>query len=478
MIDKSLHQPIYNEQKLPPTVAGNGLLNAIKFANDPYLFLTRCRDKLGDNFTLRLPGGAPLVWSSDPAVIKASLKLKAEDFDASKAGVPFDIGEESLTFMNGVRHQAERKMIFPTIHNQGLRAFGAIMQSSCREVIDHWKVGQTVNISSAMEEMTLNVILRCVFGAQDLKTLGKFRDLIKGWTHLALSPAVAVVGMLCSPTKVRSFLDKRTLKSYHQKLFDHPLRTLVPWLRLCDARARFMHALMEEVERARAANDLDRCDLLNVFALMKTEDGNWLTDEHILSELVSILVAGHETTARTSSWALYYILRDKEVVKKIRTEIKKVFGDGSIEPDRINQLEYLAACIDESQRLAPIAVGVPRHLTKPANLAGLELPADVMFLPALYLVQNRMDIWGKDVAVFRPERMLEEKIKLQHFLPFGGGRRRCIGAAFAQNQMRLQLAEIISSIELRTDPNFIARPQQSGQAVDIKGEFKADVIRV
>ncbi|MGI9295414.1 MAG: cytochrome P450, partial [Pseudomonadales bacterium] len=173
-----------------------------------------------------------------------------------------------------------------------------------------------------------------------------------------------------------------------------------------------------------------------------------------------------------------HILKREDIVVKIRAEIEQVFGAGEIDPIRVEELVYLQACIDESQRKKPISVGFNRTLIKNVQLGPLSVPSGVALLPSIYLVQNDPAIWGEDVAVYKPERFLEQKIPLEHFLPFGGGRRRCLGAAFASRQMLIQLAEIIRRCNFDGQQHYQPQFIQSGQAVDLKEPFTVTVERI
>lgn len=472
-----LNPIMYRGHELPPGV--KGMRQAVKLGMDPYGFLKDARDKFGDRFTCVFPGIAPMVIISDPAEVQDAMKMKPEDIDATMSGVPMDIGAKGIVFLNNEEHQKDRKMVFPTIHGKNLKAFGPLMQNACRKVASEWKVGDELDISRTTEAMTLDVILRGVFGAQNEETVARFRDLVLDWSTLVGSPKVAIAASMFSGPRVRAFLDKRSLDSYDKKKYISPglMRKAVPWMKMADARARLLAELKIEIDAAREANDLNRFDMLNIFCLTKTEDGDWLPDDSLLSELVTILFGGHETTARTSAWAYYYILRRPDVVAKIREEIANVFEGGPIDPDQIEKLKYLKAAIDESQRLAPIAVGFPRFLKRDVKLGERTYQAGVNLLISIYLIQNDRRVWGDDVEQFKPERMLEPT-KFYHFLPFGGGVRRCIGAMFAQRQLLIQIAEVISRFDIRTDPDFVGHAQQSGQAADIKGPFigKVDAI--
>jgi cytochrome P450 len=461
--------------QLPPGRKGSKMREAMNLVSNPYAYLKGCRAEFGDTFTLSLPGTEPMIWSADPDIIKASFKLKGDEIDATRIQVPFDVGEDSITFINDKPHQQARRLVFPAVHNAGLNSFNDMMLDALQERMQQWKAGNDINLMAEMEYITLGVIIRCVFGAQDNATIDELRNLVMQWSKCAISPMIALSGNLIGPYRQRMFLNRTSLDSYYNKKFNRPWRQLVPWLRVCDARARLLDRLMQGVLQAREAQDEQRGDLLNMYALTKTDDGEYLSEEYVLSELLSMLVAGHETTTITVSWFFANALNDHRVIDKIREEIRCVFPEGNIDPARIDELQYLADAIDESQRLSPIAIGIPRCIAKPVQIGELQLPANVTFLPCLYLVHHDPRIWGNDVEEFRPERMQERKINLHEFLPFGGGRRRCIGAAFAQRQMRIQLAEILAHCEFVLPEDFETTPVQAGQAVTIKEGISASL---
>jgi cytochrome P450 len=252
----------------------------------------------------------------------------------------------------------------------------------------------------------------------------------------------------------------------------------IPIVRAAAAKAQVMRLLRDDVERLRRDGVGERTDVLALLSDSRYEDGEPMAVDHIVDELVTLLVGGHETTSNTLAWALTHILPRPDVVTSITGELAKVFGTGPVDPHRAGELRYVEACIKEAMRRSPIAPAAVRPLARPFLLGDHLLPAKTILWPCVYLAHHRSDLWPEPHR-YRPERFLEnDSPATNHFFPFGGGRRACLGMAFAGVEMRIVLAEIFSRATLRLVPNKLVRPGFRGITIAPTNGLELEVVRV
>jgi cytochrome P450 len=286
-----------------------------------------------------------------------------------------------------------------------------------------------------MQTITLEVILRAVFGVDDGPQLGRLRQHI-----------VDMLALFDSLTGALFFIPALRLE----------LGGRSPWGRFVHARREFAAIIRGEVARRRAEGTAGRTDVLSMLLEARDEQGAPMSEESLADEMFTLLGAGHETTASALAWVLYHVLRRPDVVERLRAELQRVAGDGRIDPAQLSRLEYLDAVIKESARLTPVATNVNRLLAAPMRIGGLDLPAGVSVSAAIYLIHHRADIW-RDPERFDPDRFIGARPSPYTFFPFGGGVRRCLGAAFATYEMKVVLAQILARTDLRIAPGYRVR---------------------
>lgn len=441
---------------LPPGPTESPLVQAVEFGRDPYGYFERCTKRYGDLFTFRLPLDPPRVVTSDPALVRTIFALGADDFEHARSALPVNIGEQSLIFLDGDRHAKERRLMTPHLHGERLRGYAADMRAAAAEVIAGWRPGEELDMRRDLKVITLNVILRCVFGLHDEAAARAIRKPLLYWLEGVFTSAVFTAGMLLTPTRVRHLLDRSVARGLAGKLG----KPIFPWERWAEAKVSVLQTLRADVERCRREGTNGRTDLLALFTEARYEDGALMEVDAIVDELVMMLVGGHETTAGTLAWALYHIVQRPDVVARIREEIQTTFGDGPFDPSRAGELAYLDACLKESMRRTPITPASPRNIKKPLKLRGYTLPPGTIVWAAVALTHHREDLWP-DPFAFKPERFLGLNAPQNHFFPFGGGRRACLGMAFAMTEMRIVLAEILRRVDLRLLPGA-AKPEFRG----------------
>jgi cytochrome P450 len=307
----------------------------------------------------------------------------------------------------------ERKLMLPPFHGKRMKAYGDVMTQVAVEEIDRWHSDRPLRMRPRMQAMTLEIILRAVFGVDEGERLNRLRDQLRRTLNLLSHPRRAMFMVLLGPERLRRF---------------------PPFRRQME---RVDVLLYEEISARRGAADLaERDDILSLLLQARHEDGRPMGDRELRDELMTLLVAGHETTATALSWAIELLARHPEQLDRLTSDVEG--GDGS----------YLDVVIKETLRLRPVIALVLRKLVEPMEIGGWLLPAGVSIAPSIYLVHRRPDIYPEPER-FRPERFIEQPAGTYTWIPFGGGVRRCLGGAFAEFEMSVVLRELVSRRKLQ-----------------------------
>lgn len=456
---------------LPPGPTGSPFAVGARFAAAPFRFLEGCARDHGDTFTLRLPGDPPRVVCSHPEDVKRIFALPADAFTAADVPIPLNLGDRSLLFLDGDAHVADRKLMVPPLHGEHLAGYVATMRELTAEAVQAWPRGRPFPLHTEMQRITLRVILRCVFGLARGPRIERLERVTTEWLDGTLHPAVFFLGVFAGLSRVRRFLEasaRRSRAAYPPR--PRPWRVL-PWQRLGDRKAEVVSILEQEIEACRAAGE-GRTDVLAMLLRARYDDGSPMSDAALVDQLLTLLVGGHETTANSLSWVFRHLLRSPDALARCRAELAEVCPSGELDAASVKRLRYLDACVQEAMRLSPIAPAVTRNLVKPLELRTCVAPAGSIVWAAVYLTHARPDVWPEPLA-YRPERFLDARPAASEFLPFGGGRRRCIGMAFASLEMVVLLAEILRRADLRLAPD--AKPEPILRGITIS---PADGLRV
>ncbi len=455
-------------------------MQALRFARDPFGFLSSCAAQYGDLFTLRLPGQPPTIVTSAPELVRQCFALRPT---SPKRPLPLsaNVGEQSLIFLDGAPHQRDRQLMLPHLHGERLRAHARTMQSLTAAAVSTWRSGQVIPVHAAMQALALDIILRCVFAVSDPARSDALRRPLLAWLDGTFTPPVFVAGILFTAARTRSFLDGAAERSLRHSLGRRPNRRalpwrLLPWRRWADAKAAVLTLLRADIAHCRADGAEGRDDVLAMLATARYPDGSMMGEDQLIDELVTLLVGGHETTANTVSFALYRVLQRPDVVAEIRAELTRVFGHQPIDPQRTGELRYLDACIKESMRLTPILPAISRPVPAPLELRGYTIPAGYDLWLAPSLTHMRPDLWERPEE-FRPERFLVTPPPTANYFPFGGGHRTCIGVAFATVEMRIILAEILRRVDVHLSPRTSVRVGVRGSTVAPLGPLELVVER-
>jgi cytochrome P450 len=401
---------------LPPELNGSSLSQTLRWAFRPLPFMEDCRQKYGDSFSVRFLGfERPMVLISDPAAIKALYRERLHGLPPGRNIILEPIlGSGSLLIQEGAEHLSRRKLMLPPFHGERMRSYEAVVEEIVSAEIDSWPLAQEFPIHSRMQAVTLEVILRVVFGVSEGPRLERLRGMLANVLQETASPRVQIVGLA-----TRRFGGRG------------------PWAKFEGALREVDELLYAEIAEHRLKPDLEqRDDILSMLMLSEFEDGGSMDDKELRDQLMTLLLAGHETTATALAWTFDLLLRHREPLQRLRDSLEAGEDD------------YLRATISESLRLRPVIPLAGRRLATELVTDGLELPAGTDVTPAIWLTHTRADIYPEPFA-FKPERFLDSAPETYGWIPFGGGIRRCIGASFAEFEMRIVLREVLTRCELR-----------------------------
>lgn len=397
---------------LPPGPSSPAALQLAAFLYEPQFFLKALRETHGEIITLHLPGMFDIVQISQPPHVKEMFRVRSDVAGAGKANAilkPF-LGPHSLLMLDGKRHRRHRRLMLPPFRGERMRAYESEIRSITLAALNRFPTDEVFKLQPRTQDITLDVIMRTVFGIAEP---GPLRGLLQRSLRMLDNPLLIL--------------------EYVQKDFG----PLSPWGRYLRVRDEIRRALMSHIGASRRDSKLEsRHDILSMLLLARDEDGEPLTDDEVHDELITMLVAGHETTATALSWTVHRLTRHPEVLRKAVAEVDATGEDTSA------PLPYLDAVIKESLRIHPVVPGVGRVLEEPFMLAGYELPKGVMIGCSIILAHTNENVWP-EAESFKPERFIDHRPPPDSYFPFGGGVRRCIGEAFALFEMRVVLRELL-----------------------------------
>lgn len=417
-----------NNTKLPPTVKSPAIATMIRAVLDQFGTLERYQQKYGEIFYSPKSSLFPAnVIFSNPQAIERLFTADPSLFEVgqqSTAPVRVLLGDRSLVLLDGIEHKRHRKLLMPPFHGERMRSYGQTMVDVTNEVISSWQVGQTIRIRDYTQEISLQVILKTIFGLDEGQKYNRLKQILVDWLEIFNSPLNSF--FLFFPALQKDF------------------GVLTPWSKFLRQKRQIRDILQLECDRRRSNPDALGEDILSLLLEARDENGQPMSDREIQDELMTMLFAGHETTASSLAWSFYWLHRLPEVGQKLRTELN---CDRDAQFTDIVKLPYLNALVSETLRLNPVVVFVGRQLKQPFELMGYQFQPGTSLFPSIYLTHQREDIYPEPQQ-FKPERFLERQFSPYEFLPFGGGNRRCLGYAFALYEMKLVLATILSRVEL------------------------------
>lgn len=438
-----------NGPKTPP------LLLLLRWIADPISILQACAQQYGECFTLNLGRYAPFVFFSHPEAIEQIFALgdDAVQVGSSNSILRPTLGDHSLLLLDGDRHQRQRQLLMPSFHGERMRAYGALIQQVTEQEIQTWTADQVFTLRPAMQRISLQVIIEAIFGVQDSDRAQALQQRTADLLHLTTSPL-----------------------GFASAFFPILQRDFGQWSpggNFLYLKQQVDELIYAEIRDGRSHLDPNRTDVLSLMMAAVDEQGQGMTDVELRDELMTLLLAGHETTATALSWALYWIYQNPALVQQLRDELAQ-----PSEGDRLSlmRLPLLNAVCMETLRIYPVAfIAGPRFSQKPISIMGTTFPANTLLTPCIYLAHRRPELYS-DPETFRPERFLDRQFSAFEFLPFGGGNRRCIGSAFALFEMKQVLATILSHCDVAIAEPQPVRPVRRGVTIAPKTGIRARLV--
>jgi cytochrome P450 len=388
---------------LPPGPRLPSVLQTVGWVARPGPWLERLRARHGDVFSLRIAHEGTWVMLSDPAAVKQVFTGDPALLHAGEANVVLRpmLGRSSVLLLDEAPHMAQRKLLLPAFHGERMQAYAELIADTAEREVASWPVGEPLAMRPRMQRLTLEVVMRAIFGTRDERLRAALAAMLD-WTT---DPARMLLMVLMGPDRAE-----------RMRLFGRALAPVDELLRAEIARRRTAGARGE--------------DVLSLMLEARHEDGSPMRDGEIRDELLTLLVAGHETTATALAWALERLARHPAAWERLRDA---------------DDDAWLDAVAKETLRLRPVLPIVLRKLQAPMEIGGWALPAGVSVAPCIHLVHRRPDVYP-DPHAFRPERFLERPAGTYTWIPFGGGVRRCLGASFALFEMKVVLRAIAARV--------------------------------
>jgi cytochrome P450 len=401
---------------LPPGPRLPRWLQTAGFIFAPVPFVRAGHRRYGDVVTFRTVFDPGFVMVFDPELVKQVFRGSAEQLRAGEANAVLGpvVGERSVLLLDGAEHMRQRKLLLPPFHGERMRAYQAMMREAADRAIDSWPVGREFALLPSMQSLTLEVIARAVFGVDE----GRRREELTRRIRAMIDPVGRGLGLIVLILSLR----RRGQRAE----------------RFAEQRRQVDELIYDEIARRREEPDLEeREDVLSMLLLAQDEGGTPMTDRELRDELVTLLVAGHETTATGLAWAFELLMRNPAVLERARAAVAE--GD----------TDYLDAVVKETLRIRPVISGVGRVVReKPFELDGHLIPPGTEINPSIAGIHRRADRYPQADA-FRPERFLEDGAPDTYtWLPFGGGTRRCLGASFATFEMRTVISRVLERTRL------------------------------
>ena len=443
---------------IPTVKSTTGWLRTIRILNAilrPLDFMEKRVRNYGDFYQITFKDSPPTIMTSNPQAIEEIFTASPNTFEVGRGNknLGFLVGDNSLLLLDGKKHKERRRLLMPPFHGESLAKCSEQIVNITNKVCDNLELNKPFKVRSLTQEITMRVILTVVFGIDSGERYERLRELLTALLDIFNTP-------ISSSFMFFSFLQKDWGKYSpwgRFLLLQQEIRTLI-------------YAEIAERRKLLATGKLDSTDIFSLLLLAKDENGEGMNDEELHDELITLLFAGHETTASALAWLFYWIHYLPEVQDKLRFEFNSL-GENT-DYKAINNLPYLAAAISETLRIYPIAAGTfGRVLTKPMTVMEHEFDSDTWLMISIYSLHHREDLYP-DPKQFKPERFLTRTYSNYEYIPFGGGNRRCIGSALALLEMKLVTATILSRFQLDLVSKRPLLPVRRGLTIAPPSSFK------
>ena len=424
---------------LPPGPSAPSLIQTLGWWNRPLAYLERNRARFGKRFTIRLLGVPPFVMLTDPADIKELFTAPADVLHPGEGARILEpvVGTNSVILLDEKAHLSQRKLMLPAFHGEKMEKLSDLVAEVTEREVASWPLESPITLHRRLQALTLEVILRAVFGLDPGPRLDAIRTRLTEILDIGSKPAGLIPQLQRAPFGFG------------------------PWGRFDELSAETDGLIYELIEERRAAG-ADRDDVLSMLLEARHEDGSPMADVELRDELMTLLVAGHETTASALAWAFERIARAPHVAERLAEDAQS------------DEDAYVTATIHETLRRRPVLPNVaPRLVKKPITLGGWDYPTDVLLVGNAYLVHHDPEIYP-DPYEFRPERFLDESPGTYTWIPFGGGRRRCLGASFAQLEMKLVLKAVFARNTVQPAERDMETPRR--RAITISPRSGATIV--
>lgn len=396
---------------LPPGPSEPVAIQTLRWLTRPIPFMEANRRRFGTRYTTRMLGQAPFVSLADPADVKELFAAPPDVLHPGEGGSVLKpvMGRYSVLVLDEDAHLEQRKLMLPAFHGEKMAALTGLLEEVAERAVAGWPRDEEIALHPHLQAVTLEVILRAVFGLDEGSRLDEMRTVFTEYLEVGTHPMV---------------------------LMERDLGPGSPWRRFTRVRTRARGLLVAQIRERRTAGEEDRDDILQMLLAARHDDGTPMGDEEITDELMTLLVAGHETTASSLSFACNDLVRNPDVLARLRDAVDA------------GEDEYLDATITEALRRRPVlSISQPRLVVKPIEIGGWRYEPGVALTAAIYLIHHDPEIYPEPYR-FQPERWLGVRPGTFTWLPFGGGRRRCLGASFAQLEMRVVLQALLRQTTL------------------------------
>lgn len=414
-------------------------LQSVRYMLGPYESIEANRRRFGNTFTIQPMSQPRMVVFSDPDAIREIFTAEPGELVGGEAAARLlgpILGGNSMVVLDGDRYLRNRRLMMPPLHHERMPLYFREIVRIADQAADQWPLSRAFRIHKEVRKIVLEVFLRTIFGLEGEK-LAQVRSRQGRILEMADSPFAGFI----------------FLPSLRLKLGGHS-----PWSQFLRLRGEMAFLLSEEIARCRREADPTRIDVLSLLVSARDETGRGMTEQELFDEMFTLLMAGIETTTTSLVWLFYHLLARADVMAKVRAERNREVGrDGILTPKHVQNFEYLDAVIKESARLNPVTTDVARVLKQPKRIGGLDLPAGAGVSAGIYLVHHRPDVWP-DPERFDPERFIDARPDPYAFFPFGGGERRCLGAAYSTYVMKIVITHILARLEMRLAPGYRMHP--------------------
>ncbi|CDM97658.1 MAG: cytochrome P450 [Limnospira sp. PMC 1291.21] len=426
-------------------------IQKIQWITNPLGYMENCHRKYGDVFAAKIGvAGRPVVFVSHPQAIQEILTRDTKEFTApgsSNRILEPVVGDKSVILLDDKNHLRQRKLLMPPFHGERMFNYGKLICDLTTKIGDTLPIGKTFLARDYVQKISLAIILQAVFGVYEGPRYDRLKKLTTELVAVTDSPIRASI--LFFP------------------ILQQDLGRWSPWGRFQGLRRDIDKLLLEEIEERRQNPDPNRTDILNLMMSARDENGEQMTYEELRDELLTLLFAGHETTATAMAWSLYWVHKLPTVRDRLLSELATL--PPNPDPMTIYRLPYLTAICQETLRIYPVAmVTFPRVTTQAVELMGYHIEPNIEVIGAIYLTHNDPTIYP-DPKQFKPERFLDKKYSPYQYLPFGGGARQCIGMALAQYELKLVLATVMLNYQLTLANSQPAKAARRGVTLSATG---------